>query len=177
VAHTLLAAMLAVSAAAGAAAQAPAGPSGDSLEQRRADLARDLLRLGEELRREILAGNDRALAARVPPDGLRCAGRLVPRARVQRDLATPGSWLHDTLLGGPGAPAARSATPSSVAELLRASPEVAIAVTFVQDPRAMPLGRPCLEYRAKGVTAPGAPLCFERREGKWWFTESLYPCG
>ncbi len=172
--HTLLAAMLAASTAAPAAAQAPAG---DALEQRRAEVARDLLRLGEELRREILADDAPALAGRVPPDGLRCAGRVVPRGRVQRDLSTPGSWLHDTLFGAPGARGTRGAPLGSVAELLRTSTEVAIAISFVQDPRAQPLGRPCLEFRAKGVTSPLAPLCFEQRDGRWWFTESLYPCG
>jgi hypothetical protein len=95
---------------------------------------------------------------------------------VQRDLATPGSWLHDTLFGAPGAQVARGG-PASLAELLRGAPDVAVAVSFVQDPRAAPLGRPCLEYRVKGVVTPAVPLCFEKREARWWFTESLYPCG
>jgi hypothetical protein len=159
-----------------AAHQAPAAPPGDPVEKRRSEVARDLVRLGQELRGQIVAGDARALAARIPADGLRCAGRVVPRARVQRDLSTPGSWLHDTLLGAPGLHGSGSA-PASVAELLRTASEVAIAVSFVHDPRAEPLGRPCLEYRVKDVVGPTAPLCFERREGKWWFTESLYPCG
>ena len=161
------------------APQAPATPpavEGDPVERRRSEVARDLIRVGEELRREIVAGDARALAARVPADGLRCAGRLVPRARVQRDLSTTGSWLHDTLLGAPGVEGSRAA-PASVAELLRVHGEVAIAISFVRDPRAEPLGRPCLEFRAKDVVGPTAPLCFERRDGRWWFTESLYPCG
>jgi hypothetical protein len=174
VAHALLVAVIASAAVGAAPAQGAPAPGGDALEQRRAEVARELLRVGEELRRELLAGDARALAARIPSDGLRCSGRVVPRARVQRDLATPGSWLHDTLLG---APAATGAPPASVAELLRSSPEVAIAVSFVKDPRALPLGRPCLEFRAKDVPTPGAPFCFEQRDGRWWFTESLYPCG
>jgi hypothetical protein len=159
-----------------AAPQAPAAPAGDPVERRREEVARDLVRLGQELRREIVAGDVRALGARVPADGLRCAGRVVPRGRVQRDLSTAGSWLHDTLLGAPGIHGTRTA-PASVAELLRSNGEVAITVSFVHDPRAAPLGRPCLEFRVKDVVGPTAPLCFERREGKWWFTESLYPCG
>jgi hypothetical protein len=95
---------------------------------------------------------------------------------VQRDLATPGSWLHDTLLGAPGAHGPKGA-PASLAELLRTQGDVAMAVSFVHDVRAAPLGRPCLEFRAKDVVTPTAPLCFERRDGRWWFTESLYPCG
>jgi hypothetical protein len=169
-------AVLALALAAAAAAQAPGGPAGDPAERRRAEIARELVRLGEQLRRQIVAGDAKAIAARVPPDGLRCAGRIVPRARVERDLATPGSWLHDTLFGAAGH-AARGAPPASVAEVLRTSADVAIAVSFVRDPRALPLGRPCLEFRAKNVVTPGAPLCFEQRDGKWWFTESLYPCG
>lgn len=159
-----------------AAPKAPADPAGDPVERRRAEVARDLVRLGEELRRELVAGDAKAIGARVPAEGLRCGGRLVPRSRVQRDLSTPGSWLHDTLLGVPGHPGAKE-TPASLAELLRAAGEVAIAVTFVHDVRAEPLGRPCLEFRAKGVVGPTAPLCFERQGGRWWFTESLYPCG
>jgi hypothetical protein len=96
---------------------------------------------------------------------------------VLRDLSTPGSWLHDTLLGAPGAAPAPRDAPASLAELLRRAGDVALAVTFVKDARAAPLGRPCLEYRAQGVVTPGTPLCFERRDGRWWFTESLYPCG
>jgi hypothetical protein len=178
VAHALLVAVIAAVAGAAPAQGSPA-PGGEALEQQRADVARELLRVGQELRRELLAGDARALAARIPSDGLRCSGRVVPRARVQRDLATPGSWLHDTLLGAPaakGAARAKGTPPASVAELLRASPEVAIAVSFVRDPRALPLGRPCLEFRAKDVPMPGAPFCFEQRDGRWWFTESLYPC-
>lgn len=169
--HAALAVVLAAAVAQGAGGAA-AGPA----ERRRDEIAHEIVRLGTQLRREIVAGDARAVAARVPPDGLRCAGRVVPRARVARDLSTPGSWLHDTLFGPPRAHAAEGAPPSSVAELLRTSAEVAIAVSFVNDPRATPVGRPCLEFRAKGVVTPGAPLCFEQRGGKWWFTESLYPC-
>jgi len=176
VARALLALVLAAAAVGPAAAQRAPASGGDAVEQRRADVARQLLRVGEELRRELLAGDVRALAARVPPDGLRCAGRVIPRARVQRDLATPGSWLHDTLLGAPGARPAQGGQPASVAELLR-TPEVAMTVSFVNDPRALPLGRPCLQFRAKDVATPGAPFCFAQRDGRWWFTESLYPCG
>jgi hypothetical protein len=161
---------------AAAAAQAPAPAEGDPVERRRAEVAKDLLRVGEELRREILAGDARALGARIPAEGLRCAGRVVPRARVLRDLETPGGWVHDAIFGAPGARAG-GAAPASLADLLRSAPEIAMTVSFVQDPRAAPLGRPCLEFRAKGAVTPGAPLCFERRDGRWWFTESLYPCG
>lgn len=156
--------------------QAPADPAGEALERRRAEVARELIRVGQALRRELVAGDAGALSSRIPAEGLRCAGHLVPRARVARDLATPGSWLHDTFLGGPGARGTASA-PASLAALLRAHPAVAIAVSFVRDPAATPLGRPCLEFRVKGVVTPVAPLCFERRDGRWWFTESLYPCG
>jgi hypothetical protein len=162
---------------AAATAQSPAPAEVDPVERRRGEVARDLLRLGEELRREIVAGDARALGARVPAGGLRCAGRVVPRARVLRDLSTPGSWVHDTLFGAPGARAPGGPAPASVAELLRSAPEVVMAVSFVQDPRAAPIGRPCLEFRAPGAVTPGAPLCFERRDGRWWLTESLYPCG
>lgn len=172
--HVLLAAALVV--AAGAAAPAAAEPSAEALERRRGEIARELLRVGQELRREIVTGDVRALGARIPAEGLRCAGRLVPRARVQRDLATPGSWLHDTILGAAGGHGTRLA-PASLAELLRTEAEVAITVSFVRDERAGPLGRPCVEFRARDVVTPVAPLCFEQRDGRWWFTESLYPCG
>lgn len=163
---------LALLAAAPARAAAPADP----LDPRRAEIARELMRVGKALHGEIVRGDVRALAARVPPEGLRCGGRLVPRGRVERDLATPGSWLHDTLLGAPGVRGSKGA-PASVAELLRTHAELAMAVSFVRDPEAGPLGRPCLEFRVKDVVTPPVPLCFERRDGRWWFTESLYPCG
>jgi hypothetical protein len=164
--------LLALAAAAGGtAAGAPAEP----VEQRREEVARELVQLGQELRRAIVAGDTRAIAARVPEDGLRCAGRTVPRAKVLRDLGAPGSWLHETFFGRSGGTQARS--PASLAELLRDVPDVVIAVSFTPDPRAGPLGRPCIDFRAKNVATPGAPLCFEQRAGRWWFTESLYPCG
>lgn len=159
-----------------AAPRAPAAPAEDPVERRRGEVARELVRVGQELRRDLVAGDARAVGARVPAEGLRCAGRLVPRARVLRDLGTTGSWLHDTLLGAPGARSDATA-PASLAAMLRTDREVAIAVSFVRDPRAEPLGRPCLEFRVSGVVTPAAPLCFERRDGRWWFTESLYPCG
>jgi hypothetical protein len=99
----------------------------------------------------------------------------VPRAHVERDLRTPGTWLHDALFGG--ATPASAGVPRSLAKLLRSSPEVAMAVSFVKDPRAGEVGRPCLEFRARDVATTGAPFCFERRDGRWWLTESLYPCG
>jgi hypothetical protein len=149
--------------------------SGDaSVERRREEIAREILRLGLELRREIVAGNVAAIAARVPPEGLRCAGRLVPRARVERDLSTPGAWLHDALYGRKD-PAPRGSP--SLASLLRSSHDVAMGVSFAPDPRAALFGRPCLEFRAKGAPPPGTPLCFEKRGARWWLTESLYPCG
>jgi hypothetical protein len=162
-------------AAAPAAARAPPAAPVD-VEQRRAEVAKALVRLGAELRRQIAAGDVDALVARVPPDGLRCAGRLVPRAKVARDLRGDGTWLHGVFFGGPGAPA-RPGAPASLADFLRTAPEIAILVTFRPDPRAGPAGRPCIDYRAKDVPTPGGPLCFEERGGRWWFTESLYPCG
>jgi hypothetical protein len=174
----------AAAAAALLALAAPPGGSPEHLEQRRAEIARELVRLGAELERQIVAQDADALLARVPPDGLRCAGRVVPRAKVARDLRGGvardrrggGTWLHGVFFGGAGAPA-RPGAPTSLAAFLRSQREVAIIVSFRADPRAGPVGRPCIDYRAKGVATPGAPLCFERRDGRWWFTESLYPCG
>lgn len=152
-----------------------AAPAAADVERRRAEVAREILALGPAIRRELLAGDAAALAARVPPGGLRCGGRLVPHARVERDLRTPGAWLHDALFGG-AAPASAGA-PGSVAGLLRAHPDAAMAVSFTSDARAGEVGRPCLEFRARDVAASGAPLCFERQGGRWWLAESLYPCG
>jgi hypothetical protein len=146
-----------------------------ALEGRRSEIAQEVLRVGTELRRALVAGDVSAIASRVPPEGLGCAGRVVPRARVERDLRTPGAWLHDALFGS-ATPASAGAS-RSLAELLRSSPDVAMAVSFVKDPHAGEVGRPCLEFRAQDVSTPGAPFCFERRDGRWWLTESLYPCG
>jgi hypothetical protein len=166
----------ALAAVIAAAAPPPgAAPTGD-LEQRRARIANELIQLGAELQREIVREDADALLARVPPDGLRCAGRVVPRAKVARDLRGDGTWLHAVFFGGPGA-APPASGPASLAAFLRTAREVAITVTFQPDPRAGPVGRPCLDFRAKDLPTPGAPLCFERRDGRWWFTESLYPCG
>jgi hypothetical protein len=158
-----------------AAASTPEKPA-SGLDRRREAIARELVRLGAALQAEIERGDVAALVARVPPEGLRCRGRTVPKARVARDLAAPGSWLHGVFFGGPGyAPGAR--TPPSLAALFRSGREIAVLVSFQRDPRAGPAGRPCLDFRAKDVGTPGAPLCFEQRAGRWWFTESLYPCG
>ncbi len=151
-----------------------ASSSSAALEQRRADIARDILRLAGRLQGEIERGDVAAVLARIPPDGLRCAGTLVPRARVERDLRTEGSWLHGVIFGGPGATAS-AGQPSSLKALFATAKEIAVVVGFREDPRSA-VGIPCLDYRAKNTITPGAPLCFEKRNGKWWFTESLYPC-
>ena len=151
-------------------------PSEQQIEQRRARIAKELVPLGAELQRHIVAGDANALLALVPPDGLRCAGRLVPRAKVARDLRAQGTWLHDVYFGGSASPT-RSGAPASLAAFLRNAREIAILVSFQPDPRAGPTGRPCIDFRAKNVATPGAPLCFEKRDGRWWFTECLYPCG
>jgi hypothetical protein len=158
------------------AAPPPGGLTAQQVEQRRAEIARELVRLGAELQREIVAENAEALLARVPADGLRCAGRVVPRAKVARDLRGNGTWLNAVFFG-PVGPAPRPGAPASLAAFLRTQREVAITVSFQPDPRAAPVGRPCIDFRAKGAATPGAPLCFEHRDGRWWFTESLYPCG
>ncbi len=154
----------------------PSALSEQQVEERRATIAKELVRVGVRLQREIVAEDTEALLARVPPEGLRCGGRLVPRAKIARDLRGNGSWLHDAFFGGPGAPA-RPGLPASLAAFLRSAREVAILVSFKPDPHAGPAGRPCIDFRAKDVATPGAPLCFEERNGRWWFTESLYPCG
>ncbi len=158
-----------------AAAPRSAGAPDDAVERRRALVAKELVQVGDVLRREILGHDVDALVARVPPDGLRCGGRTVPRAKIARDLRAESSWLHATIFGRGGAPGGRS--PGSLAELLRSTPDVAIAVSFQAGAGGGALGRPCIDFRAKGVATPGAPLCFEQRDGRWWFTESLYPCG
>lgn len=173
----LLAALL---ASAPAAAKPP--PDGepppakkDPLEPRREAVANEILKLGVVLQRAIEASDPAPLLARVPEDGLRCAGRVVPKARVARDLRAPRSWLHGVLFGGPGH-VPRAGTAPSLRALLRGAPEVQALVSFRRDERAGALGRPCLEYRARDLATPVAPLCFESRGGRWWLVESLYPC-
>lgn len=154
----------------------PAKPEpSDPLEARREVIANELLRVGAELQRAIQAGDPAPLLARVPADGLRCAGRVVPRARLERDVRNPRSWLHGVLFGGPGhAPPAGTA--ASLRALLRDAPEIQALVAFRRDERAGPVGLPCLDFRARDLVTPGAPFCFESRGGRWWLTESLYPC-
>ncbi len=161
---------------AAASGPGPADPHTDAVEQRRAVIAKELVQLGVELGRQIVAQDTDALLARVPPDGLRCAGRVVSRAKVARDLRGEGTWLHAVFFGGAGA-TPRPGVPASLAAFLRSAKEVAILVSFQPDPRAGPAGRPCVDFRAKDLPTPGAPFCFEERNGRWWFTESLYPCG
>ncbi len=168
--------LLVVALAEAPAVPAAAAESRDALDRRRDAIARELIVLGAEVRRAIERGDAAALVARVPRDGLRCAGRLVPRERVARDLLSERSWLHGVFFGGPGY-APRPGTAASLAALFRTHGEVAVVVSFDPDPRAGPTGRPCLDFRAKDSGTPGAPLCFERRGERWWFTESLYPCG
>lgn len=167
---------LLVAAAPGGPRAAPRAVGPQDVERRREQIARELVRLGAGLEREIVARDVGALVARVPAAGLRCGGRVVPRAKVARDLASAGSWLHDVFFGGP-AYAPPPGAPRSLAELLRTGGEVAVLVSFQPDARAGPAGRPCIDFRVKDTVTPGAPLCFEQRDGRWWFTESLYPCG
>jgi hypothetical protein len=160
-----------------AAAPAPqqgGPPANTPLERRRAELARTVLQVAAQVKRDIERGDVAALVARIPPEGLRCGGRLVPRERVEADLRSGSSWLHGVLFGGPGAPA-DAGQPGSLRELFASAREVTVLVSFRVDPRA-PEGLPCLDYRVPDRVTPGAPLCFERSAGKYWFTESLYPC-
>lgn len=160
-----------------AAAVGPAaGQGSDQVERRRAEIARKLTRVAKEIEGEILAGDASAIAARVPQGGLRCGDRIVPRARVERDLRSRSSWLHGVFFGGPGyVPPAGGV--ESLAALLRSSREIAIVVTFRPDERSGPAGLPCLDYRAERTVTPGVPLCFEESGGRFWFAQSLYPCG
>lgn len=167
---------LVVLAALAAAPSAPRPDPGDpALEARRERIAGEILAVGAALRREIEAGDVAAVAARVPPSGLRCAGRVVPRARVARDLGNPRSWLHGLLFGGPGYEPPPGA-PASLRQFFRTAPEIGVLVAFQRDPGAGPVGRPCLDYRAPTLPTPGTPFCWERVSGRWLFTESLYPC-
>lgn len=150
-------------------------PAAGSFEARRAEIAADLIRLGTVLRREIETGDVDALLARVPVDGLRCGERVVPRSKVGRDLRSPSSWLRGVFFGGPGYVPPKGVAPSLRA-LFEGSTEVAVLVAFAADERAGPLGRPCIDFRAKRVGTPGAPFCFEERAGRWLLTQSLYPC-
>jgi hypothetical protein len=150
--------------------------SRDSIDRRREDVAKEIAALGAKLRSEIEEHDVAAVLAHVPESGLRCGNRVIPRERVARDLRNEGSWVHGVVFGGSGFRPPRG-TAASLAELFKSAREVALAVSFQADPRAGPEGRPCLEFRAKDVATPGAPLCFERQGKAWWLVESLYPCG
>ncbi len=150
-------------------------PSEAALEGQRAELAKQMLRLAGELQREIEAGNVGALVARVPPAGLRCGVARVPRARVEQDLRGEGTWLHGVIFGGPGANPPGPGQPASLKALFASAKEIAVLVEFRRDPGSE-VGMPCLDYHARDTVTPGAPFCFEWRNGKWWFAESLYPC-
>ncbi len=155
--------------------QPPATAPADPLDARRAAVADELMKLGAALQREISRGDVEALLARVPAGGLRCGEGTVPRAHVARDLRAPGSWLHGVLFGGPGY-APPPGGPASLRAFFDGAREIAVLVSFRRDPRAGALGRPCLEYRARDLSTPGAPFCFEPAGGRWWLTASLYPC-
>lgn len=156
-----------------ALAAAPAKDE-DALEAKRAAIAKQVVRLAPALQREIEAVDVRALLARVPAEGLRCAGRVVPRARLERDLRSEASWLHGVLFGGPGAVAAPG-QPASLRALFAAAKELQVVVAFREDARSA-VGLPCLDFRARDTVTPGAPFCFEERKGRWWIVESFYPC-
>ena len=147
----------------------------DPLEVSRARIAAELVAIGGELQRAIVAGDAGPILARVPAGGLRCAGEVVPKARVSRDLRAPASWLHGVVFGPPGPPP--PGPPASLRAFLAAAKDLAVVVSFQPDRLAGPEGRPCLDFRTKGVTTPGVPFCFSRDGGRWWLTESLYPCG
>jgi hypothetical protein len=151
-----------------------ATPRDAALERKREEVAREVLRVAGQIQRDIEKGDVAAIVARVPAEGLRCGGELVPRERVARDLRAEGSWLHGVFFGGPGAPAPEG-QPGSLRELFARAKEVAVVVAFREDPRNA-VGLPCLDFRAKDTLTPGAPLCLVKRGQKWWFTESLYPC-
>lgn len=164
--------LLASAAVAAAAGGAPPDPLG----HRREATAGELMRVGAELRREIVSGDAEAILARVPKDGLRCGTRVIPRAKVAADLRSASSWVHGALFGGPGY-AGRPGSPPSLAAFLRRSGEVAILVTFKEASEGPPEGRACVDFRAEGTATPGVPFCFERRNERWWLVDSLYPCG
>jgi hypothetical protein len=159
----------------GAPAAAPTGRAADPVEARRAAVAGELIRLGGTLRHEVETEDLEALLARVPAEGLRCGTRLVPRAKIARDLRSPRSWLRGVLFGGPGFSPAKGTAPSLKA-LFQGTEQVAVLVAFAQDDRSGPVGRPCLDFRAKGAGTPGVPFCFEARGTAWLFTQCLYPC-
>jgi hypothetical protein len=152
-----------------------AAPADKALEQKRAEIAREVLQVAAQIQRDVERGDVAALVARVPAEGLRCGGDVVPRARVEHDLRADASWLHGVFFGGPGSPPASAGQPGSLRELFGSAKEIAVVVAFRADARSE-AGLPCIDYRAKGTVTPGAPLCLVKRGGKWWFTESLYPC-
>jgi hypothetical protein len=152
-------------------------PPTDPLERRRAEIADEMVRLGARLQKEIEAGDVAAVLARVPQAGLACGGRIVPRSKVERDLRDTGSWLHGVVFGPPGASPASAGRATSLRAFFAAAKEVAVVVTFRRDDVAGAVGRPCLDFRARDLPTPGVPFCFVPGGGKWWLTESLYPCG
>jgi hypothetical protein len=149
-------------------------PRAVSLEDQRALLAREVLKVAGRIQRDIEAGDTAALLARVPPEGLRCGERVIPRERVEHDLRTEGSWLRGVLFGDPGA-AGSPGRPASLRAFFAKAKEIAVVVAFREDPRSE-AGLPCLEFKARDLLAPGAPLCLVQRNGRWWFTDSPYPC-
>lgn len=156
-----------------AALAGAAGGSPDASDVAREAMARRVVALGRELRRAVEAGDAGAVLARVPPEGLACGDRTIPRARVERDLRTSRSWLHRTLFergGGEGSPA-------SLREFFLRADRVTVEVAFEPDPAAGPIGRACLSFRAGGLPSPVLPLCFFERGGRLWLTQSPYPCG
>jgi hypothetical protein len=165
-----------VIAALGVVLAAAPAPNDPAVERQRVAIANEMIGLGAAVQHDVERADPAALLARVPADGLRCGPRRIPRARVRRDLENPRSWLHGMLFGGPGyTPITGGST--SLRAFFADAKEIAVLVGFQRDGRAGLVGRPCLEYRAPNLPAPAFPLCFERREGAWWFADSLYPCG
>lgn len=135
-----------------------------------------IIRLANRIRWDVARGKVNVILQLLPPDGMGCGEEKIARARVARDLSQKGTYLHARLFDSATLRERypESGRTKSLQDTFRRRPRGPIVVTFLDFPGQDPSAFPCANFHSEDDYPE--TICFFKRDGKWWLTDSFYEC-
>lgn len=139
---------------------------------------RQIRRLAERIRSDVVAGRGDAILALLLPEGMACGDDMIPKERFERELKDKGSFLHAVLFDSSALRDRFSecGVTMSLQEKFRRNRKGPIAVMFAPSATRSPWAFPCAKF-LMGASEGDESICFVKVNNRWWLADAFYDCG
>jgi hypothetical protein len=133
--------------------------------------------MGLQFRDAVLAGDADVIASFVHESGIACVDDVISKARVLKDLQNKDSWLFAYLFS-PAEFESRfkdALHPVSLQRYFATATDLEPVISFSELPGRGDPNFACIHFRSSNFDV-WPELCFFRRDGQWFLSDSPYSC-